>query len=137
MSMARHHRPSRLMRLPESSFDPFWMSIERPSEASKCHRDGRPPGNESLPVKLPNCTSAAKKKLNLSASPELREAAANQMAVLGKEAADQDVGSLPSHVAGSVRGWLVRSAACGLSYRWVDLGPAFWPRWLRQTVCEK
>uniref|UniRef100_A0A8C2YY86 Noggin n=1 Tax=Cyclopterus lumpus TaxID=8103 RepID=A0A8C2YY86_CYCLU len=45
--------------------------------------------------------------------------------------------SLPSHVASSVRNWLVRSATCGLSYQWVDLGPFFSPRWLRQTDCEK
>ncbi|XP_042337736.1 noggin-2-like [Plectropomus leopardus] len=125
----KHCRPSRLLRLLGSSFDPFWMSIEQPSEASQGHGDGQP-----LPVKLANYT---RKKFDLSASPELRDAAANHRQKLVKEAADLDLASLPSHVASSVRDWLVRSATCGLSYRWVDLGPAFWPRWLRQTDCER
>uniref|UniRef100_A0AAQ4QKW1 Noggin n=1 Tax=Gasterosteus aculeatus aculeatus TaxID=481459 RepID=A0AAQ4QKW1_GASAC len=70
-------------------------------------------GHSSLLGKLPNYT-AARKKVNSSASPD----------------------SLSSRVASSLRHWLVRSATCGLSYQWVDLGPAFWPRWVRQTDCE-
>ncbi|XP_074484953.1 noggin-2-like [Sebastes fasciatus] len=128
MPKPRNRRPSRLLRLMGPSFDLFWMSIERPSEASGGHGDGRPLGNLSLP--------ATWKNFNMSASPELKDAAANHSQKLIKEAADLDLGSLPSHVAGSVRDWLVRSATCGLSYQWVDLGPAFWPRWLRQTDCE-
>uniref|UniRef100_A0A3B4WM87 Noggin n=1 Tax=Seriola lalandi dorsalis TaxID=1841481 RepID=A0A3B4WM87_SERLL len=83
----RHRRPSHLLRLLGSSFDPFWMSIEQPPEASG--------------------------------------------------AAGLDFGSLPSDVASAVRSWLVSSATCELYYQWMDLGPAFWPRWLRQTDCER
>uniref|UniRef100_A0A3B5A6F2 Noggin n=1 Tax=Stegastes partitus TaxID=144197 RepID=A0A3B5A6F2_9TELE len=86
MPKPRHRRPSRLLRLLGPSFDPFWMSIDQPSE---------------------------------------------------KEAAELDLSSLPSDVSNSVRSWLVRSATCDLHYRWVDLGPTFWPRWLRQTDCEQ
>lgn len=125
----RHRLPSRLLRLLGSSFDLFWMSIEQPFEASGGHGD-------SLPAKLLNYT-ASKELFNLSAAPQLREAAANHRHKLEKEAADLDLDSLPSHVASSIRDWLVRSATCRLSYQWVDLGPAFWPRWLRQTDCEK
>ncbi|XP_039665931.1 noggin-2-like [Perca fluviatilis] len=132
----RHLRRSHLLRLLGSSYDLFWMSIDQPSEASKRHGDGQPMGNLSLHAKLPNYTSAWK-KFNLSASPELRDAAANHHQMLVKEAADLDLGSLPSRVASSIRDWLVRSATCGLSYQWVDHGPAFWPRWLRQTDCER
>ncbi|XP_031140296.1 noggin-like [Sander lucioperca] len=132
----RDRRRSRLLRLLGSSFDLFWMSIDQPSEASKRRDDGQTMGNLTLRDKLPNYTSAWK-KFNLSASPELREAAANHHQMLVKEAADLDLGSLPSHVASSIRDWLVRSATCGLSYQWVDHGPAFWPRWLRQTDCER
>ncbi|XP_040041828.2 noggin-3-like [Gasterosteus aculeatus] len=117
-------QPSRLLLLLGSSFDLFWMSIEQPSE-----------GHSSLLGKLPNYT-AARKKVNSSASPELREAAAMNRQKLAKEAADLDLSSLSSRVASSLRHWLVRSATCGLSYQWVDLGPAFWPRWVRQTDCE-
>ncbi|XP_054459965.1 noggin-2-like [Anoplopoma fimbria] len=136
MPKPRHRRPSRLLRLLGSSFDLFWMSIEQPSETSGCHGDGQPFCNSSLPAKFQKNT-AARKKFDLSSSPELREAAANHRQKLVKEAADLDLSSLPSHVASSLRDWLVRSATCGLSYQWVDLGPAFWPRWLRQTDCEK
>ncbi|KAG8015104.1 hypothetical protein GBF38_022401 [Nibea albiflora] len=122
MPKPRHRRPSRLLRLLGSSFDLFWMSIEQPSEASVDHGDDRPLlRDDTLRVKSPNNT--AQEKFNLSGSSELREAAANHRQKLEKEAADLDLGSLPSHVASSIRDWLVRSATCGLSYRWVDLGP--------------
>ncbi|XP_035803793.1 noggin-2-like [Amphiprion ocellaris] len=119
----RHRRPSRLLRLLGSSFDPFWMSIDQPSEASEGSR----------PLKH----TTFKEKFNLSSSPELRDAAVDSRQKLQKEAAELDLGSLPSDVVSSVRSWLVRSATCELHYRWVDLGPAFWPRWLRQTDCER
>ncbi|KAK5866424.1 hypothetical protein PBY51_020615 [Eleginops maclovinus] len=127
MPKPRHLRPSQLLRLLGSSFDPSWMSIEQPSEASS-----QLLGYVSLAGKFP--TTTMKK---LSASPDLREAAANNLQTLVKEAADLDLGFLQSHVASSVRDWLVRSATCGLTYQWVDLGQAFWPRWLRQTDCER
>ncbi|XP_041790205.1 noggin-3-like [Chelmon rostratus] len=137
MPKPRHRRPSRLRRLLGSSFDPFWMSVEQPSEASGGQGDGQPSlRGDTLHAKLPK-GNTAREKFNLSACPELREAAANHRRKLEKEAADLDLSSQPSHVASSVRDWLVRSATCGLSYRWVDLGPAFWPRWLRQTDCER
>ncbi|XP_035516405.1 noggin-2-like [Morone saxatilis] len=108
-----------------TSFDQFWMSIEQPSESS---------GGQPL---LRGGALSAREKFNQSASPELREAAASQRQKLEKEAADLDLSSLPSQVALLVRDWLVSSASCGLTYQWVDLGLAFWPRWLRQTDCER
>ncbi|XP_067440192.1 noggin-2-like [Thunnus thynnus] len=137
MPKSRHRRPSRLLRILGSSFDPFWMSIDQPSEASgiwTLEGDDGPP--HSLPAKLPNYT-AFRDRFNLSASPELREAATNHHQKLEEEAAGLDFGFLPSDVVSSVRAWLVRSATCGLRYQWVDLGAAFWPRWLRQTDCER
>lgn len=116
---SRHRHPSQLRRLLGSSFDPFWMSIDQPSEAPGGHRDGR------------------RRKFNLSSSPVLREAAENRRQKLKKEAAELDLNTLPPDVASSVREWLVRSATCGLRYQWVDLGPVFWPSWLRQTDCER
>uniref|UniRef100_A0A3B4T9W1 Noggin n=1 Tax=Seriola dumerili TaxID=41447 RepID=A0A3B4T9W1_SERDU len=108
----RHRRPSHLLRLLGSSFDPFWMSVEQPPEASGGHRDARSLlHGDTLPIKLP--TSKEKSTLSL------------------------DFGSLPSDVASAVRSWLVSSATCELYYQWMDLGPAFWPRWLRQTDCER
>ncbi|KAF7652660.1 hypothetical protein LDENG_00093090 [Lucifuga dentata] len=107
----KHLRASRLLRVLGSSFNPFWMSIEQPANISGIWTSER--------------------------NHNLREAATNLRWKLEKEAADVDLSSLPSDVASSVRDWLVRSATCGLRYQWVDLGPAFWPRWLRQTDCVK
>lgn len=107
-----HRRASRLLRLLGSSFDLFWMSIEKPPEASD---DPVPP----------------------YADKRLKKAAALNQQELEREAAALDLGSLPPQVAGSVRAWLVHSSTCRLKHRWVDLGPAFWPRWLRHTDCER
>lgn len=111
-----HRRASRLLRLLGSSFDPFWMSIERPSEASGSHSASHVPLYEDK---------------------RLKKAAALGQQSLEKEAAALDLDSLPPQVASSVRVWLVHSSTCRLRHRWVDLGPAFWPRWLRQTDCER
>ncbi|XP_040002887.1 noggin-2-like isoform X2 [Xiphias gladius] len=128
----RHHRPSHLLRLLGSSFDPFWMSVEQPFEASV----GPLLHGDTPPAKLPNYPTI-KEKSYLSSSPELRESGASHRKKLEKDAAGLDFGSLPSDIASSVRSWLVRSATCELYYQWMDLGPAFWPRWLRQTDCER
>uniref|UniRef100_A0A672FGI4 Noggin n=2 Tax=Salarias fasciatus TaxID=181472 RepID=A0A672FGI4_SALFA len=113
------HRPSRLLRLLGSSFDPFWMSVDEPPEASR----GR------QPLLLHG-------KHNATSPPALREAAENLRRKLEKEAAELNLDPLPADVARAVRSWLVRSAACDLQQQWVDLGAAFWPRWLRQTDCQ-
>ncbi|XP_034544583.1 LOW QUALITY PROTEIN: noggin-1-like [Notolabrus celidotus] len=135
MPKPRHRRPAHLLRLLGSSFDLFWMSIEEPSDISGGHGEGESLWHgDSLPAKL-SSKSSARVKFNLSASIELREAAANHSQKLEKEAADLDLSSLPSHVASHVRDWLLQSATCELSYQWVDLGPALWPRWIRQTDC--
>uniref|UniRef100_A0A672YD60 Noggin n=1 Tax=Sphaeramia orbicularis TaxID=375764 RepID=A0A672YD60_9TELE len=116
MPKPKHRRPSRLRRLLGSHFDPFWMSVEQPSEGSGVwtpnggQGDGQVlPRGDALPAKLHT---------------------------LEKEAAELDFSSLPSDVASAVRDWLVRSATCGLHYQWVNLGSAFWPRWVRHTDCE-
>lgn len=111
-----HRRASRLLRLLGSSFDPFWMSVEKPSEASGSHSAGH---------------------VSLHGDKRLKKAAALGQQKLEKEAAVLDLDSLPPQVASSVRVWLVHSSTCRLRHRWVDLGPAFWPRWLRQTDCER
>ncbi|XP_054635918.1 noggin-like [Dunckerocampus dactyliophorus] len=140
MPKPRHYRPSRLLRILGSSFDPFWMSIGPPSGSSgvstdkgSCNALSR---GDSLPVKLPNDTTS-REDVNVSASAVLRKAAASQRKKLEREAADVDLSTLPPDVATSVRASLVHSATCGLCSQWVDLGPAFWPRWLRQTDCDK
>uniref|UniRef100_A0A672YAZ3 Noggin n=1 Tax=Sphaeramia orbicularis TaxID=375764 RepID=A0A672YAZ3_9TELE len=109
MPKPKHRRPSRLRRLLGSHFDPFWMSVEQPSEGSGVWT---PNGGQGDGQVLPRGDA------------------------LPKEAAELDFSSLPSDVASAVRDWLVRSATCGLHYQWVNLGSAFWPRWVRHTDCE-
>ncbi|XP_061685329.1 noggin-like [Syngnathoides biaculeatus] len=139
MPKPRHYRPAHLLRVLGSSFDPFWMSIDQPSEGSDVCTDK---GNcdavsrgDSLPVKMNLTTS--RQEVTLRASAVLREAGENQRRGLEREAADVDLSFLPPDIARSVQAWLVQSATCGLRSQWVDLGPAFWPRWLRQTDCDK
>ncbi|VEL17679.1 unnamed protein product [Protopolystoma xenopodis] len=33
------------------------------------------------------------------------------------------------------RNWLVELATCEMDFVWEDLGPLFWPRWIRRGVC--
>lgn len=119
MPKPRLYPPARLLRLLGSSFDPFWTSIDEPPEASE--------GRRPLPLL---------EKHNGTSHLELQEAAANLRQKLEKEAAELDLGPLPPDVAHAVRHWLLHSAACELHQQWVDLGAAFWPRWLRQTDCK-
>lgn len=116
----KHLRPARLMRLLGSSFDPFWMSVERPPNAAEWISE------ESL---------GKNKEFNVTASPELSQGAARYRKKLEMEAESLDFSSLPQDVASVIREWLVRSATCTLRYQWMDLGPVFWPRWLRHTDC--
>ncbi|CAN9509864.1 unnamed protein product [Ophioblennius macclurei] len=112
----RLHRPSRLRRLLGSSFDPFWMSVDEPPEAF----GGRRP---LLPHHEGNAT-------------ELRDAAETLRRELEEQAAALDLHLLPLDAAVAVRRWLADAASCDLHQQWVDLGAAFWPRWLRRTDCD-
>ncbi|XP_057698740.1 noggin-like [Corythoichthys intestinalis] len=135
----RNYRPSRLLRILGPSFDPFWMSVDQPPEVSVVCTDK---GNcdavsrgDSLPVGINSRPS--KENFNFSASAVLMEARENQRRELAREASGVKLSFLPPDVASSVRTWLVNSATCGLRSQWVDVGPAFWPRWLRQTDCDE
>ncbi|XP_019939967.2 noggin-like [Paralichthys olivaceus] len=129
MPKPRHHRPSLLLRLLGCSFDPFWTSVKKPPEASE--------GDGDMPLSHHGDKPSGKLPSSLNPPPELKDAAANHHHKLEKEAADLDFGPLPPDVASSIRSWLLSSATCELTYQWKDLGPVFWPRWLRQTDCER
>ncbi|XP_070965750.1 noggin-2-like [Oncorhynchus clarkii lewisi] len=129
----KHLRHNRLLRILGSSFDPFWMSIERPAEARVDADASR--GDPPAPPALSNYTTI--EGFNFDASPELTEGAARYQRKLQNDAEDLDLSELPADVASTLRDWLVRSATCGMRYQWVKLAPVFWPRWLRHTDCEK
>jgi hypothetical protein len=42
---------------------------------------------------------------------------------------------VPPGYRAAVIAWLVRRATCPIRYVWGDLGPYFWPRWLRRGEC--
>uniref|UniRef100_A0A1B6D1N5 Noggin n=1 Tax=Clastoptera arizonana TaxID=38151 RepID=A0A1B6D1N5_9HEMI len=42
---------------------------------------------------------------------------------------------LPAEYRELVKNWLVKRATCPIRFVWDDLGPYFWPRWLRRGEC--
>nr|ACO06233.1 noggin-like protein 8 [Schmidtea mediterranea] len=42
---------------------------------------------------------------------------------------------LPEHVLRMFRNWLLKKATCVMDYIWEDLGPLFWPQWIRRGIC--
>lgn len=135
----KHLRHNRLLRILGSSFDPFWMSIERPAEA-RVDTDasgGQTASRGDPPAPPASSNYTTNEGFNFGASPELTEGAARYQRKLQNDAEDLDLSELPADVASTLRDWLVRSATCGMRYQWVKLAPVFWPRWLRHTDCEK
>lgn len=111
----RHLRPGRLRRLLGSAFDPFWMATEEPRS-----RNG----------------SVLEENLE-SLSRDLAEGAGRYRRKLWREAEGLELPpELPGDLARRLRQWLVERAACRLTSAWVNLGPVFWPRWVRHTTCE-
>ncbi|KAA3682074.1 uncharacterized protein DEA37_0000091 [Paragonimus westermani] len=43
--------------------------------------------------------------------------------------------TLPESQLAAFRNWLIDKATCEMDYIWEDLGPLFWPRWIRRGVC--
>ncbi|KAM4021957.1 noggin-like [Anomaloglossus baeobatrachus] len=118
----KHLKTPRLLRILGSSFDPFWMSVEKPAE---------------------NDTSR-----HLSAlSQDLFDGSSRYRRKLTQEAENIDFTSLklPSELSANsshvvlheLRRWLVQRASCKLTSTWVDLGPVFWPRWVRHMDCDE
>ncbi|XP_037245785.1 noggin-like [Falco rusticolus] len=121
----RHLRPGRLRRLLGSAFDPFWMAIEEPW------------GHNG---------SILKENLE-SLSRDLAEGAGRYRCKLWREVEGLELPTLlppspglppelPGALAHRLRQWLVEQAACRLTSAWVDLGPVFWPCWVRHTACN-
>lgn len=34
-----------------------------------------------------------------------------------------------------IKSWLLKRSSCPVEYTWKDLGPTFWPRWIRDGAC--
>ncbi|KAM6137969.1 noggin-1-like [Pterocles gutturalis] len=125
----RHLRLGRLRRLLGSAFDPFWMATEEPRG-----RNGSIPEEnlESLSQDLADGAGRYRRKL-------WREAEGLELPALlppGPGLPPRLPPELPAALARRLQQWLVERASCRLTSAWVDLGPVFWPRWVRHTACE-
>lgn len=58
----------------------------------------------------------------------LREMAGEELQLLPDEL-------VPPENRAAVIAWLVQRATCPIRYVWDDLGPYFWPRWVRRGEC--
>ncbi|XP_075583943.1 noggin-like [Pelecanus crispus] len=121
----RHLRPGRLRRLLGSAFDPFWMATVEPRS-----RNGSVPEEnlESLSRDLAEGAGRYRRKL-------WREAEGLELPALLPPGPGLPP-ELPEALSRRLRQWLVERASCRLTSAWVDLGPVFWPRWVRHTTCE-
>ncbi|XP_015261454.1 PREDICTED: noggin-1-like [Gekko japonicus] len=116
-------RTPRLMKMLGSSFDPFWMSFEDPrSRNTSLEELG------TLSEDLTERTARLKKKL-------LQEAQGLDLLELltSEDGIPHNQSQALKH---RLQQWLVDSATCHLTSSWVDLGPIFWPRWVRHTDCD-
>ncbi|KAM4782912.1 noggin-like [Cyanocitta cristata] len=121
----RHLRPGRLRRLLGSAFDPFWMATEEPRGRNGSILEEN---LESMSRDLAEGAGRYHRKL-------WREAEGLELPIL-LPAAPELPPELPGVLARRLRQWLVERASCRLTSAWVDLGPIFWPRWVRHTTCE-
>lgn len=116
-------RTPRLMKMLGSSFDPFWMSLEDPrSRNTSLEELG------TLSEDLAEHTARFKNKL-------LQEAQGLDLPDLltSEDGVPHNQSQALKH---RFQQWLVDSATCRLTSSWVDMGPIFWPRWVRHTDCD-
>ncbi|XP_076711547.2 noggin-like [Callospermophilus lateralis] len=122
----KHRRPDRLLSLLGASYDPFWMTEEEPHRGG--HREGR---MGTLSRELADSMERYRGQL-------AREVAELPLPALPAREPNTSSGAWELREAASIlRHWLVDLASCGLTSSWVDLGPVFWPRWVRHTDCDE
>nr|QOK36755.1 noggin D [Lampetra fluviatilis] len=124
----RDLKSARLHNILGSSFDPFWMSVKRPSSSGSSGSttgDTGPLAKRSSAVR--NAATAAGRKLHAAAR------ALNFTVLTDSGAA---VTATEATVAFMTR-WLLQKAECGVASSWHDLGSVFWPRWIRLNHCEE
>ncbi|XP_061438788.1 noggin-like [Rhineura floridana] len=116
-------RAPRLMKLLGSSYDPFWMSLEDPRGQNTSLKE-----LGALSQDVAECTTRFRKKL-------LQEAEGLDFSKLlpPKDGTHHNLSQVLIH---RFHRWLVDSATCHLTSSWVDMGPIFWPRWIRHTDCD-
>nr|QOK36749.1 noggin D [Petromyzon marinus] len=116
----RDLKSARLHNILGSSFDPFWMSVKRPSSSSTTGDIGALATRSSAVTAAGRKLHAAARALNFTV---LTDSGA---AVAATEA-----------TAAFMTRWLLQKAECGVASSWHDLGSVFWPRWVRRSHCEE
>ena len=48
---------------------------------------------------------------------------------------DASMLNLSTQEVRSLESWLMWKAGCAVIYKWADIGPLFWPRWVKQGTC--
>ncbi|TGZ68998.1 hypothetical protein CRM22_003970 [Opisthorchis felineus] len=122
-----HLRPSsnaestrKLRKILGSDLQSQWMSVEPPPKDSE--RTSRSVVTMSMPQQDDRLLKAVG-ELNFTV---LRSSPGTDMVVPVEMTHDQ---------IELVKAWLVQRASCRLDYVWEDLGPLFWPRWIRRGIC--
>ncbi|XP_076458158.1 uncharacterized protein LOC143291900 [Babylonia areolata] len=106
----KHLQDPRLRKRMRKYWDPFWMSVDRPSNVDwEVMKEA--PVNPRLVEVLDG--------LNFT--------------LRGSDGVDRDIGEDVQHV---LRAWLLQRSTCHVRYTWHDLGVLFWPRWVRHGHCQ-
>ncbi|XP_022080213.1 noggin-like [Acanthaster planci] len=103
--------PNKLQRRLQSEFDPQWMSVDAPSPDDGSEVELNPVHSET-PAWLLN----ELRNLNLSHVPN-------------------NVAGLSATTISALEVWLLERASCPVRYEWVDIGPLFWPPWVKHGTC--
>lgn len=107
----RDMREDTLRALLGSDFQPGWMRV-RPGRAAD--------------------EPAAEERGSVRALRDLVDAEVDALAALADAGPSP---GMPVEARALLRAWLVRRATCPVHFVWADLGPYFWPRWLRRGEC--
>ncbi|XP_033018601.1 noggin-like [Lacerta agilis] len=117
-------RATRLMKLLGSSYDPFWMSLKDPQGLNTSLKEVG-----VLSKDLAKRAARFRKKL-------LQQAKGLDLSKLLPVEDGISLG-LSKTLLHRFHQWLADSATCRLTSSWVDMGPIFWPRWVRHTDCNQ
>ncbi|XP_071796871.1 noggin-2-like [Asterias amurensis] len=102
---------NKLLHRLETEFDPRWMSVDDPFTSGVPEGDSNPMPSSKTPAWLLN----ELRHLNLSHTP-------NYVAAFPESRTALEV-------------WLLERASCPVRYDWVDIGPLFWPPWVKHGTC--
>nr|CAH8873434.1 unnamed protein product [Trichobilharzia regenti] len=125
-----HLRPSstaasvrKLRRILGSDLQNEWMSIETPlNSLTSSSKSTRSTLSSSIP-KPDNHLLSAVEDLNFTVFRSVND---DGLIYPIKMTNDQ---------VNVIKMWLLQRATCPMEYIWEDLGPLFWPRWIRRVVC--